>query len=108
MGAEGMDRTERWAGPAAGIVGAVAAMTGLALSDYGALSDVAGFDLIAPSTSGNAIARALAENRDRVQLGTILLMVGLFSSSGSWSIYRHGSTRPERPAGWRRWRRSVD
>ena len=66
------ERVERWAGPAAGIVGAVVTMTGLALSD------IAGPEEVDPTAPAEVTARILAENKDRLQLGTSMLMIGLF------------------------------
>lgn len=97
MTVEGADRIERWAGPAAGVVGAVVTMTGLAMSD------IAGFDAVSPEASGSTIARVLAENKDRLQLGTTVLMVGLFFMV--WFLV-HLQTRLN-PTGNTRWMASV-
>lgn len=67
-------RAARWIGPSTGLAGAVATMTGLALSDYGGMLDGA----VNPTTSPEAVARLIAENADRLQTGTTVLMVGLF------------------------------
>lgn len=91
------DRTERWAGPAAGLVGAIVTMTGLGISD------IAGPEAISPHASGDTIARVLADNKDRFQLGTTILMIGLFFLV--WFLV-HLQTRLN-PNGTTRWMASV-
>lgn len=97
MAAERVDRIERWAGPAAGVIAAVVTMTGLAMSD------IAGPDAISPQASATTIARVLAENKDRLQLGTSVLMIGLFFMV--WFLV-HLQTRLN-PKGTTRWMASV-
>ena len=72
MAAEGVDRIELWAGPAAGVLGAVVTMAGIAMAD------IVGPEAISPLASASTIARVIAEKRDQLQLGTTVLMVGLF------------------------------
>jgi len=91
------DRIERWAGPAAGLVAAIVTMAGLAMSD------IAGPDAINPGASAETIARVLAENKDRLQLGTSVLMIGLFFMV--WFLV-HLGTRLN-PTGSTRWMASV-
>lgn len=67
-------RTARWVGPSTGLAGAVVTMAGMTLSDYGGTFDRA----VNPTTSPEAAARLIAENADRLQAGTTVLMVGLF------------------------------
>ena len=89
---------ERWAGPAAGIVAGIVSMTGLAMSDFGGLPEE-----ISPFTSGETIARVITENKDRLELGTTILMVGLFFMV--WFLV-HIQTRLN-PTGTTRWTASV-
>ena len=97
MSDERADRMERWAGPSAGVVAAVVTMTGLALSD------IAGPDAISPDASADTIARVLAENKDRLQMGTTVLMIGLFFMV--WFLV-HLQARLN-PNGTTRWMASV-
>jgi hypothetical protein len=91
------DRIEQWAGPAAGLVAAVVTMTGLAMTD------IASPDAISPSASGQTIAQVLAERTDQLQLGTSVLMIGLFFMV--WFLV-HLQTRLN-PTGTTRWMASV-
>ena len=98
MRVDRVDRMERWAGPAAGIVAGIVSMTGLAMSDFGGLPEE-----ISPFTSGETIARVITENKDRLELGTTILMVGLFFMV--WFLV-HIQTRLN-PTGTTRWTASV-
>lgn len=98
MSVDQEDRLERWAGPAAGIVAGIVSMTGLALSDFGGLAGG-----ISPFTSGETIARVITENKDGLELGTTVLMVGLFFMV--WFLV-HLQTRLN-PTGTTRWMASV-
>lgn len=71
-------RIGRIAGPVAGLAGSILAMTGISLYDFGGLGEVAGIDLIGPTTSGSSIVRAISANSDRVELGTALALFGFF------------------------------
>jgi hypothetical protein len=67
------------------------------------MSDIAGPDAISPQASATTIARVLAENKDRLQLGTSVLMIGLFFMV--WFLV-HLQTRLN-PKGTTRWMASV-
>lgn len=67
-------RTAGWVGPSSGLAGAVVAMVGLMLSDYGGVLGGA----VNPTSSPEALARLIAENAGSLQTGTTVLMVGLF------------------------------
>lgn len=53
-------------------------MTGISLYDFGGLGEVAGIDLIGPTTSGSSIVRAISAHSDRIELGIASVMFGLF------------------------------
>lgn len=90
-------RAERWAGPAAGLLGAVATAVGLIMSDIG------GFERVDPDASGRVIADVLAENAARLRTGTTMLMIGLFALT--W-FSAHLQARLN-PTGQTRWEASV-
>ena len=91
------DRVERWAGPATGLIAAVVTMTGIALSD------ISGPDAINPQATSPTIAYYLAERTEQLQLGTTVLMIGLFFTV--WFLV-HLRTRLD-PTGSTRWMASV-
>lgn len=90
-------RVERWAGPAAGLLGAIATAVGLIMSD------IAVFERVNPDASGRVIADVLADNAARLRTGTTILMIGLFALT--W-FFAHLQARLN-PTGQTRWEASV-
>jgi hypothetical protein len=68
-----------------------------------ALSDIAGPDAISPLASADTIAQVLGENKGRFQMGTTVLMIGLFFMV--WFLV-HLQTGLN-PTGTTRWTASV-
>lgn len=71
-------RMGRIGGSLTGLAGSILTMAGISLYDFGGLGEVAGIDLIGPTTSGSSIVRAISEHSDRIELGLTLGMFGLF------------------------------
>lgn len=88
---------ERWAGPVAGLLGAMVTAVGLIMSD------IAGFERVSPDASGRVIADVLTDNAARLRLGTTVLMTGLFALT--WFLV-HLQARLN-PTGQTRWEATV-
>lgn len=71
-GLGGHGNIERWAAPLSGLAGAVVTGTGLMLTD------ISGLDVVNPDAAAGTIATAIAAQRSRVQVGSVVLMAGLF------------------------------